>query len=268
MKKVLEILVKIVVVVAVLGILLFTVAYISQEKLIFFPDKLAENHKFNFDSKFEEKTFKMEDGVKLHALLFKADSSKGVIYYLHGNAGSVNTWGHISNIFTKHDYDLLLLDYRGYGKSEGKIVSEKQMFSDAQKVYDELKQDYDEDKIIVLGYSIGTGMAAKLASENNPKCLLLLAPYYNLPDLVKHIYPIVPRFIVKYKFFTNKFLAETKVPVYLFHGLNDELIPYDNSKKLYEICKPNGELLLLENQTHAGINENLVFQEKLSTILN
>ncbi len=261
-------LIKVIVVFVVLGVLLFTVAYISQEKLIFFPDKLAKNHVFNFSTQFEEKNYSMDDGVNLHGLLFKTDSSKGIVYYLHGNAGSASTWGHISNVFTKHNYDLLLLDYRGYGKSEGKIVSEKQMFSDAQKVYDELKNEYSEDNIIVLGYSIGTGMAAKVASENHPKSLILLAPYYSLPDLVRHIYPIVPGFIVKYKFFTNKFLAKTKTPVYLFHGLEDEIIPYENSERLYEICKPKGKLILLRNQGHNGINENPDFQKELNSILN
>ena len=89
MNKVVDIFIKIIVVFLVLGILLLIVAYISQEKLIFFPEKLSKDHQFSFDANFEEKTYTMDDGVKLHGIMFKADSSKGVVYYLHGNAGSV-----------------------------------------------------------------------------------------------------------------------------------------------------------------------------------
>ncbi len=268
MKKVIKMLIKVIVVFFVFSVLLFTVAYFSQEKLIFFPEKLNKSYEFRFSEKFYEKSYLMDDGIKLHGLLFKADTCKGIVYYFHGNAGSAENWGNISLVFTKLNYDLLLLDYRGYGKSEGKIVSEKQMFNDAQKVYDELTKEYSQDNIIVLGYSIGTGIAANVAYKNNPKSLILLAPYYNLPDLVQQIYPIVPRFIIKYKFFTNKYLAKIKTPVYLFHGLEDELIPYENSKRLYELCQPNGKLILLQNQGHNGINENTDFQKELSSILN
>ncbi len=267
MNKVLDIFTKIIIVFLVLCLLLLIVAYISQEKLIFFPEKLCKDHKFSFNSKFEEKSFTMEDGVKLHGVLFKADSSKGVIYYLHGNAGSVNSWGRMSDVYTQHNYDLFILDYRGFGKSEGKIVSEKQMFTDVQKVYDELKMQYGEEKIVLLGYSIGTGMASMLASKNKPEKLILLAPYYNLPDLVRQIYPVVPRFIIKYKFLSNEYLANTKVPVYLFHGIKDELIPYQDAERLHQLCKPTDKLYLLENQVHNGIDENPVFQEKLDAIL-
>ena len=268
MNKVLEVLIKIVIAFLALGILLMIIAFVSQEKLVFFPEKLSKNHQFPFKVKFEEKFYVMEDSVKLHGILFKADSSKGVVYYLHGNAGSTSSWGGISDIYTQHNYDLLLIDYRGYGKSEGKIVSEKQMYTDVQKIYDELKAEYSEDKIVVLGYSIGTGLASMLAAKNNPKQLLLLAPYYNFPDLVRQIYPIVPRFIIKYKFMSSNFLPKTEAPIAIFHGTDDDLIPYSCSERLYEHCKPEDKLFLIDNLGHNGINEDEKFQAELAKILN
>ena len=267
MKKFLEFFVKLLIVFVLLSGIALIILYISQEKLIFQPEKLNEHHQFSFKQKYEEEYFVMEDSVQLHSLLFKADSAKGLIYYLHGNAGSVNSFGTVSSIYTHLGYDILILDYRGFGKSQGKIQNEKQIYSDVQAVYNELKNRYGEDRITLLGYSIGSGMASMLAANNNPKQLILLAPYYNLPDLIQQIYPEVPKFVIKYKFRNNEFIPKTKCPITIFHGKNDKLIPCSSSERLYEICKPTDRLFLLENQTHEGIEENIIFQNKLTGIL-
>ena len=95
-----------------------------------------------------------------------------------------------------------MLDYSGYGKSEGSIEGQTQLFEDVQKAYDEMKRKYKEESIVVLGYSVGTGLATKLASDNHPKLLILQAPYYSLTDMVRHTYPVIPTFLLKYKFRT------------------------------------------------------------------
>src|ERR1700712_5680976 len=127
-------------IILVFYILLCILLYFIQERLIFFPQKLTSSYKFQFDENFEELFFTSEDNVSLHGILFKADSSKGLIFYLHGNAGSMQSWGQIAKTYTDLHYDLFMLDYRGYGKSEGRISSEKQFYNDAQFVYDSLKK--------------------------------------------------------------------------------------------------------------------------------
>ncbi|MFH2142581.1 MAG: alpha/beta fold hydrolase, partial [Bacteroidota bacterium] len=184
----------------------FGLLYFFQENFIFFPEKLNKDFKFNFEQKFEEVNIKTLDKLFLNGLLFRADSSKGLIFYLHGNAGSLSSWGKVAKTYTDLNYDVFILDYRGFGKSEGEINSEVQMYQDIQTAYDELKTKYNENKIVVIGYSIGTGLAAKIASANNPKLLILQAPYYSLTDLMKHNYPIIPTLILKYRFETNKFI--------------------------------------------------------------
>lgn len=154
-------------------IILCGALFYFQESLIFFPQKLDKNYQFNFDQKFEELNIKTNDNVLLNGLLFKADSSKGLIFYLHGNTGSLSTWGNVAKTYTDLNYDVFMLDYRGYGKSEGSISSQNQLFVDLQTAYDAMKKRYSEDKIIVLGYSIGSGLAAQIASTNNPKLLIL-----------------------------------------------------------------------------------------------
>jgi hypothetical protein len=235
--------------------------------MIFFPKKLDKNYRFGFGQPFEEINITANDKSLLHGLLFKADSSKGVIFYLHGNAGAIDSWGEVARTYTDMNYDVFLLDYRGYGKSEGVISGQNQLYEDVQTAYDLLKARYSEDRIIVLGYSIGTGPATKLASANNPRLLMLQAPYYNLTDLMRRAYPIIPTFILKYKFETNCYLKACKMPVVVFHGNQDEVIYYGSSVKLKTVFKPQDTLITLEGQGHNGITDNPVYRTELRRIL-
>ena len=241
--------------------------YFFQEKLIFFPENLDKDFKFSFDQKFEEINITTQDSLLLNGILFRSDSSKGLLFYLHGNAGSLNSWGEVAKTYTDLNYDVFMLDYRGYGKSEGKINSQNQLFQDLQTVYDELKTKYDESKIIVLGYSIGTGLAAKIASANRPKLLILQAPYFSLTDMMKHTYPIIPTFFLKYKFETNKFIKDCKIPITIFHGNKDEVIYYNSSIKLQEIIKQTDTLITLNGQGHNGMTDNPEYITNIKRIL-
>lgn len=250
-----------------LYILLCGLLFLFQEKLIFFPQKLDKNYPFKFGQYFEELNIKSSDGKLLNGLLFKADSSKGLIFYLHGNAGSLSSWGQAAETYTDLNYDVFIFDYRGFGKSEGKIIGQEQLFEDSQIVYDELKKKYNEDKIIVLGYSIGTGLASKLASTNTPRILILQAPYYNLTDMMKQWFPFIPTFILKYKLATNEYLKNCKMPVVIFHGSQDEVIYHGSSIKLKEEFKQKDTLITLNGQGHNGMTHNKDYKVALKKIL-
>ncbi|MFC2152228.1 alpha/beta hydrolase [Bacteroidota bacterium] len=263
MKKIIMIILKFLLVLLIIGVLLF----MFQEKLIFFPQKLDKNYQFSFEQKFEEINVKTIDGILLNGLLFKSDSSKGLIFYLHGNAGSLSSWGEVAKTYTDLNYDVFILDYRGYGKSEGKINGQRQLFQDMQTVYNELKKKYNEDSIIVLGYSIGTGLAAKIASTNSPKLLILQAPFYNLTDMMRHVFPIIPTFILKYKFQTNEFIKNCNMPIVIFHGKQDEVIYYGSSLKLKEQFNEKVTLITLNGQGHNGITDNPKYIVEIQKIL-
>ncbi len=265
MKKTFFILVK---VVLIAYILLCVALFFFQEKLIFFPQKLDKNFKFDFDQKFEEVNIKSDDDTLLNAILFKSDSSKGLIFYLHGNAGSLNSWGAAAKAYTSLGYDVFMLDYRGYGKSEGSIKSQDQLFRDVQIAYNEIKKRYEENKMIVLGYSIGTGPAAKLASVNKPKLLILQAPYYSLTDMMRHSYSFVPTLLLKYKFETNKYVKDCTMPIVIFHGNKDEVIDYNSSIKLKELMKPTDTLITLNGQGHNGMTDNPDYRKAIEKILS
>jgi alpha-beta hydrolase superfamily lysophospholipase len=249
--------------VSVLGIiylLYVSYLYFNQENILFQPEVLAKDHKFTFNNEFEEITLRVEKDVNLHGLLFTAPNSKGLVFYLHGNGGSVDGWGTIAETYTEMGYDIFILDYRGYGKSDGKIKSESQFYEDIKKVYAYMLERYPEDKVVISGYSIGTGPASMLASVNNPKALVLQAPYYSLKETIDGTAPLMPDFLQKYDFETNKFLKEVKAPVCIFHGTADNVLAYTNSEKLKKEFKKGDILITLKGQGHNGITDNMLFK--------
>ena len=248
-------------------IVLCVFLYYFQEKLIFFPQRLSKSHQFKFDEKFDEMNIKSSDGALLNGLLFKADNSKGLIFYLHGNAGSLSLWGEVAKTYTDLNYDVFILDYRGYGKSDGSIEDQTQLFEDNQVVYNEMAKRYNESKIIILGYSLGTGFASKLASTNKPRLLILQAPYYSMTDMMRHTYSIIPTFILKYKLTTNEYLKTCKMPVVIFHGDQDETVYYGSSLKLKDEFKEQDRLITLKDQGHNGITYNEAYRTELRNIL-
>lgn len=242
--------------------------YLFQEKLIFFPNKLNKDFKFGFNRPFEEISIKTKVGKLMHGLLFTSQNAKGLVFYLHGNAGALDSWGQVAERYTDLSYDVFILDYPGFGKSEGSIHSEAKLFEDIQVAYNEMRKRYKEDSIVVLGYSIGTGLATKLASTNQPKLLILQAPYYSLTDMMRHTYPIVPTFLLKYKFKTNAYLRGCKIPVVIFHGNRDEVIYYGSSLKLKKEMKDTDTLITLNGQGHYGMTDNTEYIRALTKILN
>ena len=242
--------------------------YCFQEKLIFFPTKLNKDYTFTFRQPFEELHIPTNDGKLLDGLLFQSKQSKGLIFYLHGNAGALNSWGDVAARYTRLHYDVFIPDYRGYGKSEGKIESKAQLLNDVQTAYNIIKERYKESNIIVLGYSIGTGPAAWLAAFNHPKLLILQAPYYSLTDLMWHLYPIIPTVLLKYNFQTAEYLQHCRMPVVIFHGDKDEVIYYGSSVKLKAVMKSTDTLITLHGQGHNGITENLQYLGAINKILH
>lgn len=254
-------------IIALLYFALCTVLYFYQEHLIFYPQKLAKNYPFNFKQPFEELTITTADKTQLNGLLFTTPNPKGLIFYLHGNAGSLASWGDTAKTYTNLGYDVFLLDYRGYGKSDGKITSQQQLFEDSQQAYDLLKSRYNESNITVIGYSVGTGLASHLACNNHPKRLILQAPYYSLTDMMQHEFPIVPTMLLKYRLETNVYLSKCTMPVIIFHGDKDEVIYYGSSLRLQDTFKPSDKLITLQGQMHNGMTENKAYQQHITKIL-
>lgn len=252
--------------VAGIYILICLILFLIQENLLFFPYQLPQNHLYQFNDFFEEVNLKTKDGITLHGVHFKVEKPKGVVLFLHGNGGTINDWGQGAEFYTSLGYDIFYLDYRGYGKSGGKIKSETQLIDDAQLVYDYLKQHFSESEIIVSGTSIGTGMAIQLAANNQPKMLFLNAPYASLQQLIKEKMPIVPNFIIKYKLKSEQFISKINCSIIAFHGDNDEVIPHHHSEQL-KAKYPKIQLTVLKGFGHNNIPSSEEYIRQMTEIL-
>jgi len=245
-----------------LPLLIWMGLYFFQEKLIFKPTKLEPSYSYSFDQAFEDLRIPVADDLSLHGLLFKADSSKGVVLYFHGNTGKLDKIGKGNYLFLQENLDVLYINYRGYGLSEGSIRKEENLLNDAQAVYDYLKNRYEEANIILASISIGSGIAAHLASQNKAKALLLIAPYSSLISLVQEKVPLTPTFIWKYSLPTDVYLAEVRCPISIFHGKQDERIPFHHAQ-LLKNKYPAIELIPFEGYGHTDFMEEAIFQEAL-----
>lgn len=251
----------------VIYVVIVSYVYFNQVGMVFQSAALSQDYQFEYQQKFEELNIKSFDGVNLNGLLFKTEKSKGLVFYLHGNAGTLETWGKIAKTYTSLGYDIFILDYRSFGKSEGAIENEEQLNKDISIVYKTLIKRYPENKIIIAGYSIGSGLAVILASENKPKALILQSPYYSFTELSSTKVPFFPDFMKKFHLETYKYLPKINAPIYIFHGMEDELIPFKNSIRLSKEFKSNGHFYPLKDQGHIGMNENNDFQKQLEIIL-
>jgi pimeloyl-ACP methyl ester carboxylesterase len=234
-------------------ILLSILAYFLQEKFIFKPEKLRQDFQFKYDIPFKEYFFDIEPGVRINGLHFYREEAQGLILYFHGNTRSIKGWGKYARDFYRYGYDVVLVDYRGFGKSTGKR-SEKEMLGDMQFVYNKLAEEYTEHHLIVYGRSMGSGFATKLASENKPRYLILDAPYYNFRKVVERFLPILPvRFVLRYHLRTDKWIRYVNCHTYIIHGTKDWLIPIKHSVELQKINPRKITLIRI----HGGRHNNL-----------
>jgi len=263
-----KILIYIIIIVPAILIGLGIAVYIFQEHLIFHPEKLSLKYKFIFDTPFEEKVFNTVDGNVISALIFRSEKSKGIVFYHHGNAGSLDSWGKKAIDFTTKGYDVLMYDYRGYGKSTGNVKNEKMLYADATLIYKELLYDYKERDIIVYGTSLGSGIASYIAYNNHPSKLILETPYYNFYNVAKFHYPYLPNsLLLHYQFKTNQFLPKIKSGVYLFHGTEDEMIPFSSSERLAKLSEKI-TLYTIKDGSHNNLNTFSYYHERLADILD
>ncbi len=232
----------------ILYLILCTALFFKQEALLFHPRQYAADHRYG---DYPETWIKLPDGNRLHALHLKK-SGQGVVMYLHGNVGDNGRSLYHTKALRELEYDLFLVDYRGFGKSEGTLASEANMTEDFQAAYDYLKQFYAEDKIILAGYSLGSGPVSYLAAHNTPRSVVLVAPYTSLTDMKNEFFWMFPDFLLRYEMNNRRHLAQSTAPVYILHGNEDELIPLEMGKELSAIDPDRIRLVELDGTSHRG----------------
>ena len=244
--------------------------YFRQENIIFYPEVLPPDFKYSFPTRFDEITLPV-DGAAINALHFKTENPRGVVLYFHGNAGNLGGWGEVALEFTRRGYDVLIPDYRGFGKSAGKIKNEEMLHRDAAVAYNYLKERYPENQIIIYGRSIGTGIAVYLAKSVKPRMILLESPFFSLKDLAKYHHPYMPAqllgLVLKYPMRTDLWISDVSCPVYLFHGTKDDIVPYSSSEQLFKLIKAEKKLVTIPGGGHNDLSDFSLYHEQLDKIL-
>jgi pimeloyl-ACP methyl ester carboxylesterase len=253
---------------AAVYILVCAVFYYFQDFFFFRPEILPRNFQYQYPFPFDEVDFEMEDGGNINGIHFRVPNSKGVVFYLKGNSRSIKGWGKFARDFVSKGYDFFMIDYRGFGKSEGRRT-ESTLYNDAQTVYKWLHQQYDEERIVIYGRSLGSGIATRIASWNNPKMLILDSPYYSFLHHIRLYAFILPlKWLLRYKIRTDQFIKKVTCPTFILHGNKDRLIPYNQSVKLKSENPDKIELITVEGGGHNNLPDFPEYQEWLYDILH
>ena len=245
------------------------VSYFAQERFLFKPEKLPKDFEFKYpNQKFQEYNLEKEPGVNISGIHFNIENSKGVVVYLKGNSRSIKGWGKFAIDFTRIGYDVLMVDYRGFGKSTGKRTEES-IKNDLQYVYDRVREQVPEKHIILYGRSLGSGFAAKLASVNRPRMLVLESPYYSLSRVTKRYIPFMPvSLLLRFPVRTYKWLEYVSCPIKIIHGTNDKLIPFKTAVTLSKIRAKNTRLYSVIGGGHNNLNTFEEYHRMLEEVLN
>lgn len=240
-----------------------------QERFIFVRFRLRPNYRFTFDLPFEERWTHTADGAELHGLYFKAEKPRGVVLYFHGNTGSLRRWGRRAVRFLRLEHDVLMPDYRGYGKSRGPLT-EAALHADAERWYQQLLKQWPEDRIVVYGRSLGTGMAVPLAAAHTPRALILESPFASFIEVARHYLSILPyRWLLRYPFRSDRAMRRMKCPVYIFHGKRDPVVPYATALRLYSVVPADvhREMISFAKGYHSDLAQYGRFKRAIRRIL-
>ena len=249
-----------------LYLLLVLLMYLYQEKLIFPATKLPATHTFSFDQPFTEHFINVNGG-ELNALHFHSngghsnnghqENPKGLVFFLHGNAGNLDTWTTKVKFYEENNLDLFIVDYRGYGKSTGSISSVEQLHSDVRAAWDFIAPQYQEKNIpiTIYGRSLGSGLATKLATEVPHQQLILVSPFSSMKSMVKQHYPYVPSSLLRYPLPTKEIIDQVPSKVSFIVGDQDFYIPLVHSEILQKLTKEPSEIYTVNGADHGDVHE-------------
>lgn len=241
-----------------------------QKKVLFQPTALAADYQFHFDAPFEEVFLDAPDGPRINALWFKTDrpARRGVVLYLHGNRDNLQRWGSFSRDFTALGWDFFAIDYRGYGKSTGE-PDETGCYLDGGLAYDFLRKNYPPEQIVIFGRSLGSGVATHLAARVPARMLILETPFDNVRGIAEgYLGGISLRLNSVFRFPNDENLSKTTMPVLIFHGTDDRVVPLRSAQKLKRYLKPGDEFVLIEGGSHNDLGTFGLYREKLAAALD
>ncbi len=203
---------------------------------------------------YEDLEIVTDDGERLHAWYIPASDPRGVLLFFHGNAGNISHRLVSIEQFRQLGLDVLIVDYRGYGRSSGR-PSEQGLYRDASATYHWLREEKTvaPEHIAVFGRSLGAAVAANLASREPVGALILESGFTSIPDIGADLYPFLPvRLLTRYRYDTRAALAAVQVPVLVIHSPDDEIIPFRHGQALYQAAPEPKRLLEIRGDHNSG----------------
>ncbi len=226
-----------------------TTVYLGQRKLQYAPNPATPNR---IPDDLEEITLTTEDNVRLKAWVGRAHSPQAVLL-LHGNGGNRSGFNTIIRGFAQLGYRPLVLDYRGYGGSEGS-PSEQGLYRDAEAAWRWLEANGAEE-IILWGYSLGTGVAVEMAVRHETRALILDAPFDSAVTLAGRIYPWLPTsLLLKDRYESDRKIAAIECPLLVVHGMRDRVIPIERGRALFELATAPKRWVPIEGAGHNNLH--------------
>jgi uncharacterized protein len=243
--------------------------YYFQEKLMFKPEALPKDHVYNFEWPHKEVNLPYDASSSINIIQFTTAGTpaKGVVLYFHGNRKNISWYARFAPLFTKHGYEVWMIDYPTYGKSTGELT-EQTLYNWALVKYKLARVRFSPDSIIIYGRSMGSGIAAQLAAVRDCRHLLLETPYYSFPSVISQYAPVYPvNRMIKFKIPTYQYLQKVTAPVTIFHGTDDGVIRYSNASRLKPFLKKGDEFVTIPGGSHNNLADTDIYLQKLDAIL-
>lgn len=201
---------------------------------------------------YESVSITTKDGLSLHGWFIPAGQSRGTLLFFHGNAGNISHRLDSLAIFNQLGLNVLIFDYRGYGRSEG-APSEEGLYKDAEAALGYLVQERGiaQNDIVYFGRSLGGAVAAWLAARHPPGALILESTFTSAPDMAAELYPWYPaRLMTRLHYNALDNLKKVSSPVLIIHSRDDEIVPFSHGQRLFQAASRPRQLL----EIHGGHN--------------
>ncbi len=208
-----------------------------EENFIFFPEPKLEASPEELGLPCEELFFRAQDKPLLHGWLIPGKGNPASILWFHGNAGNISH--RLENILLLRErlpLNIFIFDYRGYGRSEGR-PTEEGTYLDGRAALKALKErkEVDPARILYFGRSLGSAVAVELALEEPPLGLILESPFTSMKELARRFLPFPPlASLVRTRYDTLSRIARLKAPILIIHGEQDEIVPFEQGRRLFE----------------------------------
>lgn len=218
--------------------------YLMQPRMVFIPYSEVSENPADWGLAYEDVWLRTGDGLRLHAWYLPRPGARRVLLFLHGNAGNISHRRASLEIFHRLGLAVLILDYRGYGLSEGR-PSEAGLYLDAAAAWDYLigNRGFAPGDVVIFGRSLGGAVAARLAAgwsdRVRPGGLILESTFSSARDMARTLYPVLSHLVpLRFDFDTVQALAAVRCPVMVLHSREDEIIPYTLGLKVYASAHP------------------------------